>query len=57
MCSPVEVRVEGPSSGAAVNTPFFQLMRYRDGRLEELRDFLDGDQARAEYERLSPPDR
>jgi ketosteroid isomerase-like protein len=55
--SEVEVTVEGPSSGAAVTTPFFQLMRYRDGRLQELRDFLDGDQARAEYERLCPPER
>jgi ketosteroid isomerase-like protein len=49
----VEISVEGPSSGAAVTTPFFQLMRYRDGRLIELHDFMEGDQARSEYERLS----
>jgi ketosteroid isomerase-like protein len=55
--SAVEVSVEGPSSGAAVTTPFFQLMRYREGRLEELRDFLDEGQARAEYERLTVSDR
>jgi ketosteroid isomerase-like protein len=55
--SVVEVSVKGPSSGAAVTTPFFQLMRYRVGRLIELRDFLDGDQARSEYERLSAPGR
>jgi ketosteroid isomerase-like protein len=53
----IEVSVEGPSSGAAVTTPFFQVMLYRDGRLIELRDFLDGDEARGEYERLSSADR
>jgi ketosteroid isomerase-like protein len=55
--SAVEVSVEGPSSGAAVTTPIFQLMRYRGGRLQELRDFLDGDQARDEYERLTASER
>ena len=40
-----------------MKTPFFQVMRYRDGRLEELCDFLDEDQARSEYERLSAADR
>jgi ketosteroid isomerase-like protein len=49
----VEVSVEGPSSGAAVTTPFFQVMHYRDGLLAELRDFLDEGHARGEYERLS----
>jgi ketosteroid isomerase-like protein len=53
----VEVSVKGPTSGAAVTTPFFQLMRYQDGHLKELRDYLDGDQARGEYERLSTPGR
>ena len=53
----VEVRVQGPASGATATTPFFQLMRYRDGLLIELRDFLDGDRARDEYERLAPPGR
>ena len=55
--SALEVSVEGPSSGAAVTTPFFQLMRYREGRLVELRDFLDEGQARGEYERLTASDR
>jgi ketosteroid isomerase-like protein len=53
--STVEVTVEGPTSGAAVTTPFFQLMRYREGLLVELRDYLDGDQAHSDYERLSAP--
>ncbi len=53
----VDVSVKGPTSGAAVTTPFFQVMRYEGGRLKELRDFLDEDQARAEYERLSAPGR
>jgi ketosteroid isomerase-like protein len=53
----VDVSVKGPTSGAEVTTPFFQVMRYEDGRLKELRDFLDRDQARAVYERLSTPGR
>jgi ketosteroid isomerase-like protein len=53
----VEVNVEGPSSGAVVTSPFFQVMRYRNGQLVELRDYLDGDQARREYERLSASSR
>jgi ketosteroid isomerase-like protein len=55
--SVVGVSVKGPHSGAAVTTPFFQVMRYREGRLEELWDFLDEDRARSEYERLSAADR
>jgi hypothetical protein len=55
--SAVEVSVQGPSSGATATTPFFQLMRYRDGLLVELHDFLDEAQARSEYERLSAPAR
>jgi ketosteroid isomerase-like protein len=55
--SVVEISVKGPSSGAAVTTPFFQVMRYRDGRLQELWDFLDEGRARGEYERLSATDR
>jgi ketosteroid isomerase-like protein len=55
--STVEVSVEGPSSGAAVTTPFFQLMRYEEGRMTELRDYLDEARARADYERLSAPER
>jgi ketosteroid isomerase-like protein len=55
--SAVEVSVEGPTSGAAVTTPFHQVMRYRDCLLVELRDYLDAEQARAEYERLSAGER
>jgi hypothetical protein len=32
-------------------------MRHRDGLLVELRDFLDQDRARDEYERLAVPGR
>jgi len=53
----VDVSVKGPHSGAAVTTPFFQVMRYRGGRLEELWDFLDEDRARSEYEDLTAPER
>jgi ketosteroid isomerase-like protein len=55
--SGVEVSVTGPTSGVAVTTPFFQLMRYEDGRLKEMYDYLDESKARAEYERLSAPER
>jgi hypothetical protein len=50
-----EVSIEGVSSGAAVTTPFFQVSRWGGGRLIELRSYLDRDQARREYERLSAP--
>jgi ketosteroid isomerase-like protein len=53
----VQVTVKGPQSGAAVTTPFFQVMRYRDGLMVELRDYLDGERARGEYERLTAGDR
>ena len=53
----VEVSVEGPASGATVTTPFHQLMQYRDGLIVEMRDYLDCDQARAEYDRLTAPER
>src|SRR5262249_3022291 len=49
----VNVSVRGPVSGASATTPFFQVMRYRDGLIVELRDFLDEGQARTEYERLA----
>lgn len=51
----LEATVEGASSGAAVTTPVFQVARYERGRLLELRAYLDGDQARREYERFSAP--
>jgi ketosteroid isomerase-like protein len=53
----LEVSTEGPISGAPVSMEFFQLMRYRDGLLVELRDFSDGDRARSEYRRLSGAER
>ena len=55
--SAVEVTVRGPHSGAAVTTPFFQVMRYRDGLIVELRDFHDGERARGVYEVLTGTDR
>ena len=55
--SGVEVSVKGPASGAAVTTRFFQVMRYEDGRLKELYDYLDEERARSEYERLTAPER
>lgn len=54
--STLEVSIEGASSGAAVTRPLFHVARYRDGRLLEMRSYLDGDQARRDYERLSTPD-
>jgi ketosteroid isomerase-like protein len=51
--SALEVSIEDPSSGAAASTPVFYVSRYGGGRLVELRAYLDGDQARREYERFS----
>jgi ketosteroid isomerase-like protein len=51
--SALQVTVKGPHSGAAVTTPFFQVMRYRDGLIVELRDFLDEERARGVYEVLT----
>jgi ketosteroid isomerase-like protein len=53
--SALAVSVEGTSSGAAVTTPFFQVARYGSGRLLELRSYLDGAQAKREYERFTEP--
>ena len=53
--STLEVSVAGTSSGAAVTTPFFHVARYADDRLFEMRSYLDGDQARVDYERFSLP--
>jgi ketosteroid isomerase-like protein len=49
----LELRVQGASSGAAASTPFFHVSRYERGLLHELRSYLDADQARREYERLT----
>jgi ketosteroid isomerase-like protein len=49
----VELRGEGQSSGVALAAPQFHVSRWADGQASELRVYLDGDQARREYERLS----
>jgi ketosteroid isomerase-like protein len=49
----VELRVEGQGSGVALGVPQFHVSRWADGRTSELCIYLDGDQARQEYERLS----
>jgi ketosteroid isomerase-like protein len=49
----VELRVEGRGSGVALGVPQFHVSRWADGQTSELRIYLDGDQARQEYERLS----
>jgi hypothetical protein len=49
----VELRVEGRGSGVALAVPQFHVARSADGQLSEVRIYLDGDQARREYERLS----
>lgn len=47
--------VEGQESGAAMVAEVFHVARWADGQMHELRAYLDGDQARREYERLSAP--
>jgi ketosteroid isomerase-like protein len=49
----VEMSVKGSSSGIALALPQFHVVRVADGRMQELRIYFDGDQARKEYERLS----
>lgn len=49
----VELRVEGQGSGVALAVTQFHVARWADGQSSELRIYLDGDQARREYERLS----
>jgi ketosteroid isomerase-like protein len=49
----VEMSFQGSSSGVALAGPQFHVWRVADGRMHELRVYLDGDQARKEYERLS----
>jgi ketosteroid isomerase-like protein len=45
--------VVGQGSGAATVAQLFHVARWADGRMRELRAYLDGDQARREYESLS----
>jgi ketosteroid isomerase-like protein len=44
-----------PRTGEPVTTPVYQVVRYQADRVCELRAYLDADQARREYERLTPP--
>ena len=53
MLATVELRVVGQGSGVGLAVPQFHVLRAAEGRLHELRIYLDGDQARREYERLS----
>jgi hypothetical protein len=46
-------RATGSSSGVALTVPQFHVSRWANGRMRELRVYLDADQARREYERLS----
>jgi ketosteroid isomerase-like protein len=48
----LELSIKGPSSGVALSVPAFHLVRWRDGRLRELRVYQDTDQARRAYEDL-----
>ena len=48
-----EISATGSRSGIALAGPQFHVWRVADGRMHELRVYLDGDQARKEYERLS----
>jgi hypothetical protein len=49
----LELSIKGPSSGVALAGPQFHLCRWGNGRMREIRVYLDADQARQEYERLS----
>jgi ketosteroid isomerase-like protein len=49
----VEFSMEGASSGVPITASRFDIMRWADGRLREWRVYLDGDQARQAFERLS----
>jgi hypothetical protein len=49
----VEMSATGSSSGVSLAAPVFHVSRWADGRMQELRVYSDGDQAREEYERLS----
>jgi hypothetical protein len=49
----VELRVEGQDSGVALAVPQFHVARWANGQMTEIRIYVDGDQARREYGRLS----
>lgn len=49
----VDARGEGVGSGLRVSTSIFHVFRCSGGQFSEVRAYLDADQARREYERLS----
>jgi ketosteroid isomerase-like protein len=49
----MEISGTGESSRVALTMPFFQVLRWAEGRVQELRSYFDGEQARRDYERLS----
>ena len=49
----LEIDLEGASSGLRTAARVFHVSRWKDGRVQELRSFFDGDQARREYDELS----
>ena len=51
--STLEISLQGASSGAQAGTQVFHVSRWVDGRVQEMRSFFDGEQARGEFERLS----
>lgn len=51
----LEVSVKGLSSGALTKTSFFQVWRFEGDQVREFRSYLDPEQARGEYDRLSAP--
>jgi ketosteroid isomerase-like protein len=52
----IEVTGEGQTSGTPVTVTQHHIMRWTDEHMDELRAYLDGDQARREYERLIDAD-
>jgi ketosteroid isomerase-like protein len=49
----VVMQAEGSTSGASASVPAFHVSRWAGGRVREYRTYLDGNQAREEYQRLS----
>jgi ketosteroid isomerase-like protein len=49
----LDMSARGTSSGVAGTMPLFHVLRVGEGRLREMRAYLDADQARREYERLT----
>jgi ketosteroid isomerase-like protein len=49
----VEVRGQGAGSGAPATGPLFHVFQFSRGRISEVRAYVDAEQARREYERLT----